>query len=93
VTVPGASSYSAGIVDHTVGSNSSISLSPGAYRNITLGGSGDLFLTAPGEYRLNSLTMGGSGKLLLDLDAGLYTILVVDFVNIGGSLKFWGGPL
>ena len=89
VAVPSASTYSPGGASHTVGSNSSISLAPGAYNNIKLGGSGDLILTMPGEYQLNSLTMGGSGKLFLDLDAGPFKIFVADFVNIGGSLKFW----
>jgi hypothetical protein len=89
VTVPGESGFSPGAVSHSVGSNSSITLAPGAYNNITLGGSSDLILTTPGEYQFNSLTMGGSGKLFLDLDAGVFTIFVADFVSIGTSLKFW----
>jgi hypothetical protein len=88
-SVPGGSTYTPGAVSHSVGNNSSITLAPGNYNNITLGGSSDLILSAAGTYHLNSVTWGSNGKLFVDLDAGSYQIFVADFVTIGGSLKFW----
>jgi hypothetical protein len=92
-TLPGATSFSAGATSPPpVGNGGTLSLAPGSYLNITLGGAATLNLTA-GDYYLNSLTAGNGLTINVVLGGGDINLYIVRSFSAGGiqAMNLTGG--
>jgi cytoskeletal protein CcmA (bactofilin family) len=84
-TLAAATVFSAGTTDITTAGSATTTLLAGDYRNIDLGGSNVLNLSA-GTYHFNTFQLGGSGKINMNLAGGDIYLYFAGNVSIGNSL-------
>jgi hypothetical protein len=91
-TLPTGNAYVAGVTDQSVGNGATLTLAPGSWRNISLGGAATLNLTA-GDYYLNSLTAGNGLTINVALGGGDLNLFIVGDFNAGGvqAMNLTGG--
>jgi len=89
-TLPAASVFSHGVTNQSVGNGGTITLAPGAWGDISLGGSATLNLSA-GVYYLKKLTSGNGLDININLAGGTTKIYVTEAVSFGGSEVFLTG--
>jgi hypothetical protein len=91
-TLPAATVFSAGATSHSVGNGGHITLPPGSYLNITLGGAAVLNLSS-GDYFLNRLSAGNGLTINVNLAGGDVNIFLVDQFTVGGivAMNLTGG--
>jgi hypothetical protein len=81
-TLPAATVYSAGGSNHTTINGGTLTLAPGSYGNIGLGGNTTLNLSA-GDYFFNTLSAGHNLDLNLNLGGGDVRVFVVGAIQLG----------
>lgn len=83
-TLPTATVFSNGSTNQTVGNNATLTLLPGSYQDIQLGGAATLNLSA-GTYYLRSLSAGNGLTINVDLAGGELNIFLTEDFNVGGT--------
>jgi hypothetical protein len=81
-TLPGATGFSAGGSDKTTANSGALTLAPGSYGAISLGGNSTLNLSA-GDYFFNTLSAGNGLDLNLTLNGGNVRVFVVGYIHLG----------
>jgi hypothetical protein len=81
-TLPAATVYGAGVSNQTIPNRGTLTLAPGAYGNISLGGNTTLNLSA-GDYFFNTLSAGNQLGLNLNLGGGDVRVFVVGAIHLG----------
>jgi hypothetical protein len=84
-TLPAASVFSDGVLDQSVGNGGTMTLLPGSYDDITLGGAATLNLSA-GDYFLRSVTAGNALTINANVTSGdIHLYITLEF-NAGGTV-------
>jgi len=81
-SLPAATVYSAGGSNQTTGNGGTLTLAPGSYANISVGGNSTLNLSA-GDYFFNTLSAGHGLDLNLNLGGGDVRVFVVGAIQLG----------
>jgi hypothetical protein len=84
-TLPAATVFSDGVLDQSVGNGGTLTLIPGSYDDITLGGAATLNLSA-GDYFLSSVTAGNALTINADVTGGDIHLYVTLEFNAGGTV-------
>jgi hypothetical protein len=83
--LPTPTVFSSGVVDHSLGGASTLTLAPGSYDDITLGSNSILNLSA-GTYRFDTWSLGGGTDINFNLASGNILLFFTGLANLGNNI-------
>ena len=86
IVLPAASVFSSGSLNESAGGGQSLSLAPGSYGNLALGGDNTLNLSA-GTYYFNNWNVSGGSFINLNLSGGAIQIYFTGNVDLSGNVQ------